>query len=245
MSLKSSANITATNALEQTLPNAKQKTNRKFNLNQFIQNAVYPAECPSDEELNRSGIYFNASYQINHLSRMARPQYENTISTDTLNETVISQNLNESIVDEGLVLSMSQKRPSALNDSFSPEDGDFLDILRQLEDQECHDDVFAEIEEGSDLAPLTQTSGMERILLSQKQSQEISRLEASAMHIESLSAADGNEDIFHMGDEGALKSLRNASAMDTFAEEHFADSDDDLLNDFSMALDPDEFIKYE
>lgn len=208
------------------------KPRKKFDLNQFISNAVYPAECPTDDDLNLTGTLLNASFQINHLRTPM--QSETSEESVDLDETLVSQNLDETIVDEELVWNLSQKVPasgSSLNDTLTPGDYEILEIWRQLEEQEDNDEAGL-IEEDSMLAPLTQSSIQQK--LSQHQSQEV------APNASMVAVDRSEEDPFKESADEANQT--NPKRSNVFAEEYFNDSDDDLLNEFSTTLDIEEFL---
>ena len=185
-------------------------SSRKFNLKQFIHNAVYPAEI-SQQSSRSSGAIMNASHLIDHLNATMTTQRKSPFLDDT-------------IVDEELILSLSQAAQSqpSLNQSFNETfsqtgEGDILEIMRQLEEQEANQ-VNA-IDCDSVLAPMSQQK--ETFGLSQQQQEQLE-----------MSIRLSNED------DGGVENEHEKTLLEkTFAEEHFLDSDDDLLNDFSMCLE--------
>lgn len=233
-----SSNTTTTKAFEQNVSN-KKKTGKKFNLNQFIQDAVYPASC-SDSEPEESqddgngnapsqpstgSSLLNASYQMNHVSGSSGQPG----AADDLDTTLVGDALNDTIVDEEIIMNMSQRIPS-LDDSLTEQDYEVLEIMRQLEE---HEDANDEIEDDSALAPLTQPSGVKQ-RLSQKQSQDKSLFNASILQ--------GIEDLIQDEANNACDDV-NADIRDKtviFNDNLHLDSDDDLLNEFSMAFDWDD-----
>lgn len=160
-------------------------TKRKFNLKSILNNAVYPAECSQD-----LGNLLDASIIQNHIVSSNRTLFSQNILSSNEGETDINFNLDESIVDETIALSLSQK-PS-LNETLSPEDLAFLEVMKLLEDGDDDDSI---------LAPLTQTKPPDsQILLSQKEA-----------------------------------TVENVA--EVIERENDSDSDDDILNDYSMAMD--------
>lgn len=191
-------------------------THRKFNLKQFLQNSVYPAECgPQSQESHRNML--DASFLIDHVHMgTANNLRSNTNTThnminDSLNETQLFDS-NDTVVDEELVLSLSQKptlsNATLLNESLNQDEYDVLDIFQQLEEEEQQYNEKNFIENDSLLAPLSQHQ--EAMHVSQRQTQLLN-LTQSAMSVAEM----------------------ETSTMTAFAEE---DSDDDLLNDFSMSI---------
>lgn len=237
--LTNTNNANASNAFEQNVTNNK-KTVRKFNLNQFIHDAVYPAECSdSDDEAKANDRtttdLFDASYQVDHVRASQR-------SVD-LNATTVCDELNETIVDEELIVSLSQK-VDALNESLNAEDCGLLEILRQLEEQEEDDDDSGAIEDDSALAPLTQTTSVQQ-RLSQKQSQEAAAAAAifNASILQGIDQLLGDEDPFAGGDSDDENDTRDKLMNKTMVSDdckQLIDSDDDLWNEFSMTFDLDD-----
>lgn len=235
------------NAFEQTVNNInynnnrKKAVNKKFNLNQFIQNAVYPAECPSDDDTNQlSGILLNASHAVNHLSGTTTRSSQHIVDLD---DTCVSQSLDDTIVDEELILNLSQKYPanaiSPLNVSLTAKDWELLEILRQLEEQEDNDESHT-IEEDSALAPLSQSR------VQQKLSQRSSRSQSDAVHATNEYSAkckeldsDPFDIVIDAEDDGNEMTMTNNLNKTIVMDEdnQSADSDDDLLNEFSMTFD--------
>lgn len=195
---------------------AAQVARRKFNLNQFLQNAVYPAECTPQIAKHSNRSMLNASSLIDHMrssneSTQLRNSLLGTTSNVSPNSTQrSSMDLDETLVDEELVLSLSQK-PSQLdrtfmNDSFNQDEQNVLEILQRLEEVDEEQQINEScIEDDSILAPLSQAA--ERPA-SQRQSQ-IVNLTQKADATEQSSFNDNGEDL---------------------------DSDDELLNDFSMSM---------
>lgn len=217
------SNLEKSSVFEQTL---NKNPKKKFDLNQFIKNAVYPAECPMDDDLNLTGTLLNASFQINHLSTpMQSSSGDERVNLD---DTMVSQDLNETIVDEEMVWNLSQK--ISLNDSLTPNDYELLDIMRQLEEQEECDESGI-IEEDSMLAPLTQSSIQQK--LSQRQSQELA-------YNKNVIAVDQDED--NLFEDSVLENIQGKPKSSNFADDYFNDSDDDLLNEFSRELDTEDLL---
>lgn len=191
-----------------------QAARRKFNLNQFLQNSVYPAECASQFMKHSNRSMLNASYLIDHVRSVSESsQLRNSLIGATpnhlsLNSTQRSNmDADETMVDEELVLILSQK-PSQLdrtflNESLNQDEHNVLEILQQLEEADEEQQIDESCIEGdSILAPLTQAEKS----TSQRQSQLVQNMQRDV-------AAEKKS--FHDAD---------------------LDSDDDLLNDFSMSM---------
>lgn len=193
---------------------AAQAARRKFNLNQFLQNSVYPAECTPHTVKHSNRSIMNASCLIDHMrSASQASQLRNSLLGTTTNDVNLSSaqrsslDLDETMVDEELVLSLSQK-PSQLdrtilNDTLNPDEQNVLEILQQLEEADEQQQIDEScIEDDSILAPLTQTENS----TSQRQLQ-IVQLTQKIVQTEQTSFNDSD-----------------------------FDSDDELLNDFSMSM---------
>lgn len=193
---------------------AANATRRKFNLNQFLQNSVYPAECTPNSEKHSNRSMLNASCLIDHMrSASQSSQLKNSLIGDAPNDTSLNstQRLNmdadDTLVDEELVLSLSQKTSqldrTIQNESFNQDEYNVLEILQQLEeaDENQQNDESC-IEDDSILAPLTQVEKS----TSQRQSQLV-RFSQKQISTEQTSFNDAD-----------------------------LDSDDELLNDFSMSM---------
>ncbi|XP_055316014.1 DNA polymerase zeta catalytic subunit isoform X2 [Sitodiplosis mosellana] len=176
----------------------RSNVNRKFNLNQFLQNSVYPAEC---ENVSQSGLV-DASFMIDHLRTM-KPS-ENRSSSEM--STVYSQQWdnvqfdpNETFVDEELILNLTQKtsNQTLLNETLNENEHEVLDIFETLEEDESKHDETLRIDDDSVLAPISQR-------LKDNSSQHFSQSK-------------------HKKDDHIT----------SFEED---DSDDDLLNEFSMSI---------
>lgn len=184
--------------LDQTLN--RSNANRKFDLNQFLQNSVYPSEWTSNDTKNsRERCILNASFQIDHLqSSKSRSYYNSNETTTAKNQEWDSVQFdpNDTIVDEELILNLTQKTSNLLSQTFNENEHEVLDIFELLEeeDQPNHDQTL-HIDDDSALAPLSQQQN-EQILVSQQKD--------------------------------------NANYNQTSFEEQ--DSDDDLLNEFSMSI---------
>lgn len=187
---------------------------RKFNLNQFLHNSVYPAECtPHSVHSNQSIL--NASCLIDHMRSASESSHlRNSLLATTTHDVSLnstqrsSMDLDETIVDEELILSLTQKTSSQLdrkllNESFNQDEHNVLAILQQLEEADEQQQIDEScIEDDSILAPLTQTEKT----TSQRQSQ-IVNLTQKAVAVGQTSFDDAD-----------------------------LDSDDELLNDFSMSM---------
>lgn len=186
--------------LDQTLN--RTATNRKFNLNQFLQNSVYPAEWMSSQttDTNEKNI-FDASFLVDHLSssKSVNNHGSNEISFDRSQRwDSVQFDPNETFVDEELILNLTQKASNTtlMNETMNENEHEVLDIFEVLEeDDQTHDETLR-IDEDSALAPL-----------SQRQQKESTHFSQSKM---------------------------NATDAQTSFEEE--DSDDDLLNEFSMSI---------
>lgn len=195
---QNSANLTL---LDQT---ANRTTfSKQFNLNQFLSNSVYPAECEPDElDATNTKCILNASCLIDHLRTPKPTSVRNSNESPAQSQSSynsIQFDPNDTIVDEDLVLSLTQKTSNTtlLNESILDEDENhLLDILEHLEDNEQNRNEQTCIDDDSVLAPLTQQS-KEFISMSQSKNKE------------------------------------NSVLITSFGED---DSDDDLLNEFSMSM---------
>lgn len=181
--------------------------NRKFNLNQFIHNAVYPSECtPNDQHSNQTLL--NASCLVDHLSSKYQKDSSSIFTSNTgLIGSQSSFDANESIIDEDLILSLTQKNPSQktlLSETLNEDELNMLEILERLEEETEEQNEFEQtiVEDGSMLAPLSQKPASQ----TQRQSQIVSMVH-------------GAKD-----DEDPDRSFYDD------------DSDDDLLNDFSLSM---------
>lgn len=190
--------------LDLTLTNQAADAQRKFNVNQFFQNAIYPSEC-SPGNISSSKSLLNASCLVDHLSS------NNTRDSKAFNATgwePPSYDMNDSIVDEELILSLTQKSASQrnfLNETLNDDELDMLEVLERLEEETEEQTELEQtiVEDGSLLAPLSQ----QPLSQTQRQSQIISLTHGAK-------AEDG----------GADRSFLDG------------DSDDDLLNDFSLSM---------
>lgn len=191
-----------------------QTARRKFNLNQFLHNSVYAAECTPQSARHSNRTILNASCLIDHVrSSSDSTQLKHSIFGTASNNASLdctqrsNFDLDETVVDEELVLSLSQK-PSHLDrtihdESFNQDEQDVLEILQQLEEADEQQQIDEScIEDDSALAPLTQTERS----TSQRHTQ-------MAQLTQKTSAADQT----------------------SFNDDDW-DSDDELLNDFSMSM---------
>lgn len=183
--------------LNQTLN--RSNANRKFNLNQFLQNSVYPTECTQNEIKPASNqSILDASFLIDHLKSSKVPDQRSSNDSPSIQSQ--SFDPNETFVDEELVLNLTQKLSNAtlLNETLNAHENEVLDIFEMLEEDEpSHDDTLR-IDADSDLAPLTQHS-KDQTQFSQSQP----------------------------------KQTTNSEQVTSFDD---VDSDDDLLNQFSMSI---------
>lgn len=135
--------------LDQTLTN---NSNKKFNLNQFLQNSLYPAEWTMNETIDfGERSILNASNMIDHLSR-------STLATSNTPSDDWKFDANDTIVDEELILSLSQKVSNAtlLNETLNENEHEVLDIFELMEEDEpTHDDTFR-VDNDSALGPFSQ-----------------------------------------------------------------------------------------
>lgn len=183
---------------DQTLNRTAANANRKFNLNQFLQNSVYPAECDNHSQ---SGL-LDASFLIDHLRTMKssdnRNSNESSSSVNSQQWDSVQFDPNDTFVDEELILNLTQKasNQTLLNETLNENEHEVLDIFEIMEedDEPTHDETLR-IDDDSVLAPLSQR---------QKESQHINQ---------------------------TIK--KNDDLITSFEEE---DSDDDLLNEFSMSI---------
>lgn len=182
--------------LDQTM--SQSNTHRKFNLNQFLHNSVYPVEwTPDDEKSISERSILNASVLIDHL-RISKPTNSNNAS---IIQSEYADNVqfdpNDTCVDEELILSLTQKlsNQTIFNETLNENEHEVLDIFGLLEEDDRHDETL-KIDDDSALAPLSQHR-TEQINFSQPPNPN------NSVHLSSF-------------------------------EEH--DSDDDLLNEFSMSM---------
>lgn len=185
---------------DQTL-NQSSATNRKFNLNQFLQNSVYPAEC----EMNSQSGLMDASFLIDHMRTMksvSDQRNSNETSTGLSQQwDNVQFDPNETFVDEELILSLTQKtsNQTLLNETLNENENQVLNIFELMEenDEPTHDETL-HIDDDSVLAPLSQRN---------KESQHFSQT--------------------------MKNQTDNQNHITSFEED---DSDDDLLNEFSMSM---------
>lgn len=183
---------------EQTL--GANRTNRKFNLNQFLSNSVYPAECDADGLDETSGrSMWNASYLVDHLGATKScglfMRNESEILSQRTNITQFDPD--DTIVDENLVLSLTKTRSSdqtILNQSMLLDDDEHnvLDIFEQLEDCEQNENDRTYIDNDSVLAPLTQSNDAMKINQSLSQNKDKLKLN------ESFGENDSDDDLFNV-----------------------------------------------
>lgn len=187
--------------LDQTL-NRTNAANRKFNLNQFLHNSVYPAEWTATQsnETSEQSIC-DASFLIDHLG--ARKVMSNHNASETsCNRSQqrwdsVQFDPNDTFVDEELILNLTQRTSNTtlLNETLNENEHEVLDIFELLEeDDEPNHDETLRIDDDSVLAPLSQR---------QKETTHFSQ------------------------------NKNNTDQMASFEDE---DSDDDLLNEFSMSM---------
>lgn len=182
---------------EQPLPS---RTNRKFNLNQFLSNSVYPAECDADDLDETSGrSIWNASYLIDHLgvTRSGNSFMANDTEMSSQRMNATQFDLDDTIVDEDLVLSLTKTRSSdqtLLNESLLLDDDEHnvLDIFEQLEDSEQNENDRTLIDSDSALAPLTQTNDEMKI------SQTLSQNKDNAKVDVSFEDNDSDDDLYNV-----------------------------------------------
>lgn len=191
------------------------KKNQSKFFNQVTSNAIYPAEC-DDSDLSSSENILDASFIIDHMSLVTR-------SNQRLRNDLHGSDLNDTIVDEELIMNLSQWSETApsLNETLNEEESDVLDILRRLEEQEEQGDKC--VEDDSILAPFTQRANDLTASLSQHRRKQEQNATLSD-NCDTLEKRANEEN-----DQSVLKR--------SFADDYFNDSDDDLLNDFSMCLD--------
>lgn len=182
---------------EQTLNQSN--ANRKFNLNQFLQNSIYPAEC---ENISQSGL-LDASVMIDHLRTMKPSDNRSSSEVSTVSSQQwenVQFDPNETFVDEDLILNLTQKasNQTILNETLNENEHEVLDIFETMEEDEPTHDETMRIDDDSVLAPLSQRPR-----------------ENASQHFSQSKQAKKDEHIA------------------SFEED---DSDDDLLNEFSMSM---------
>lgn len=153
-------------ALDQTI------VNRKFDLNQFLQNSVYPIECTQiDEKQQSSGqsAIMDASFVIDHTrngrSSAMSSRLGSTDSPSAMNSGSQQFDLNETFVDEDLVLSLTQRslNKTLTNETLNENEHKVLDIFELMEQEEAKEeeeglDETMRIDDDSSLAPISQKS---------------------------------------------------------------------------------------
>lgn len=168
--------------------------NRKFNLNQFLQNSIYPMEL-TQREMNAVSdqSILDASCLIDHLRPLKAPSHRS--SNDSPSTQSQSFNPNETFVDEELVLNLTQKLSNAtlLNETLNDNEHEVLDIFELLDENDDHNETLR-IDNDSVLAPLSQ----------------------------------------HPKESTRFSQTNRETDLVTTSEEE--DSDDDLLNQFSMSI---------
>lgn len=188
--------------------------NRRFDLNQFLQNSVYPSECTQADEKQPTSnqSILDASFLIDH-SRAGRSSTLSGRMGSTDSPSVNSGgggsqpfDPNETFVDEDLVLSLTQRsqlNKTLTNETLNEDEHEVLDIFELMEQQEEEEastlDETMRIDDDSTLAPLSQNQ--------QQRTNEI-----------------------------AFLSQKSALKQEIAAFEDGEDSDDDLLNQFSMSI---------
>lgn len=184
--------------LDQTLN--RSTANRRFNLNQFLENSVYPAEWAESSQSNDKFSIFNASYLIDHLGNsksLSHRTSNDTSSMPSQRYDSVEFDPNETFVDEDLVLSLTQKASNTtlMNETLNENENEVLDIFEELEedDEPTHDETLR-IDDDSVLAPLSQRPNVQT---------------------------------------NASQHQMSTDRVASFEED---DSDDDLLNEFSMSM---------
>lgn len=190
------------------------QTKDKFNLKQLLVNSVYPSEC---SQLS-SGNILDASLILNHQS--GRPSKKREVS-----QTIDSMHLNNTFVDEDIVNSLSQKQNRLRNDVS------WADVSRKYSKAK---------REVSNICILL----FNRIVN-----------EAEFALLEVMQQLDANDKTSQLVDDDSLlaplsqaqverkqsQTLANVSQIGVH-EEDSSNSDDDLLNDFSMCFDSSQFL---
>lgn len=186
--------------------------NRKFDLNQFLQNSVYPSECTQHEDRQTSNqSILDASVLIDH-TRTGRSSAVNSRFGSTDSPSVHSGggsqqfDPNETFVDEDLILSLTQRssqlNKTLTNETLNENEHEVLDIFELMEQQEEEEasalDETMRIDDDSQLAPLSQRQQRTNEMAYVSQNSQLKR------EIAAFEEAD--------------------------------DSDDDLLNEFSMSI---------
>lgn len=181
--------------------------NRKFDLNQFLQNSVYPSECTQTDEKQQPSnqSILDASFLIDHTRNGGRSSAMSSRlgSTDSPSVNSGSQQFdaNETFVDEDLILSLTQRslNKTLTNETLNENEHEVLDIFELMEQQEEEEastlDETMRIDDDSTLAPLSQRTN----------------------------------DMTYLSQNSELK-----REITSFQEDD--DSDDDLLNQFSMSV---------
>lgn len=180
--------------------------NRKFDLNQFLQNSVYPSECTQTDKKQQPSnqSILDASFLIDHTRNGRSSAMSSRLgSTDSPSVNSGSQQFdaNETFVDEDLILSLTQRslNKTLTNETLNENEHEVLDIFELMEQQEEEEastlDETMRIDDDSTLAPLSQRTN----------------------------------DVTYLSQNSELK-----RKITSFQEDD--DSDDDLLNQFSMSV---------
>lgn len=181
-----------------TLDTTNMKNTKKFNLKALLSNAAYPAES---SQVNKTQLT-NASFIDNPYRISSEPLKKHQEDDSDV-----------TMVDEDIVVSLSQQQPIDLDKSFSPEEIQFLEVLRLLENNENE-----EQDNDSLLAPLTQVNNIN--LLGQISGQ------TSQLNVALTQKDPPLKTSSPPGDSNQKDDIHDDSY----------DSDDDLLNDFSFVM---------
>lgn len=175
------------------------KNSKKFNLKALLSNAAYPAES---SQIKKSQLidasFIDNPYRITSEPLQKHPQDDSDVT----------------MIDEDIVISLSQQRPMDLDKSFSPEEIQFLEVLRLLENNDNQ-----ERDNDSLLAPLTQVNNSS--VLSQLSNQ---------INLSQNYALTQRDPVM----KEKSPPSNNIQIRDDKDESY--DSDDDLLNDFSFVM---------
>lgn len=180
--------------LDQTILNRSHNATRKFDLNQFLQNSIYPSEAdvktPSDQSI------LDASMVIDHFPGRTKSNERSTDQTQSSSSQRFDPN--DTFVDEELIMNLTQRASNTtlMNDTLNENEHEVLEIFEMFDenDEPTHDETLR-IDDDSVLAPFSQRSK------------------------ETLDRQSKN----------TTETGQETSFEDT-------DSDDDLLNQFSMSI---------
>lgn len=182
-----------------TLDTTNLKNSKKFNLKALLSNAAYPAESSQLKKTQlKDASFIDNPYRISSEPLKKHPEDDSDVT----------------MINEEIVVSLSQQ-PIDLDKSFSPEEIQFLEVLRLLENNEDkeqdNDSLLAPLTQvNNHNNPLSQMSGQIGLSQSIALTQKDPPLKVNSPPGDSIQIQDVHDDSY--------------------------DSDDDLLNDFSFVM---------